>query len=129
MNPMPYGEEMLVILVAYALGCFTAGYYLVRWWTGEDVRYSGSGSSGATNVGRVLGRPGFLFTLLLDLTKGCLAVWLAEYLRLRPTTAVLSMLAVVAGHIWPLQLRFRGGKGVATGLGALLVLEPEFALS
>ncbi len=118
---MPYGKETLLILAAYAVGCFTTGYYLVRWWTGTDVRASGSGSVGATNVGRVMGRPGFFLTVLGDFSKGVFAVWLAEYFQLRPVAAVLAMLAAVIGHIWPAQLRFHGGKGVATGLGALLI--------
>src|ERR1035441_2499722 len=62
-------------LAAYALGCFTTGYYLVRWRTGQDVREVGSGSVGARNVGRLLGRQGFLATMLCDFGKGMLAVW------------------------------------------------------
>lgn len=121
MDPLPYGKESLLVCIAYALGCFTSGYYLVRWWTGQDVRLSGSGSVGATNVGRILGRPGFFLTVLCDSSKGALAVWLADYFRIKPVGVVLVTLAVVVGHIWPVQLWFRGGKGVATCLGALAV--------
>ena len=121
MYSVPYGKEMLVMLAGYALGCFTSGYYLVRWRTGEDIRLLGSGSVGATNVSRVLGLPGFFLTVSCDFAKGMLAVWLAEYFRLNPTASVLTMLAVTTGHIWPAQLWFRGGKGVATSLGALLM--------
>jgi len=119
MYSVPYGKELLVMLAGYALGCFTSGYYLVRWRTGHDIRMLGSGSVGATNVSRVFGLSGFFFTVLCDFGKGMLAVWLAEYFRVSPTATVLTMLAVTTGHVWPAQLWFRGGKGVATSLGAL----------
>src|SRR5256886_13136692 len=114
MHSVPYAKETLVMLLGYALGCFTSGYYLVRWRTGDDIRWLGSGSVGATNVGRVLGRPGFLLTVLCDFFKGLFAVWLARYFQLNPTGTVLTMVAVAIGHIWPAQLWFHGGKGLAT---------------
>src|SRR6266511_3032112 len=123
MHSVPYAKETLMLLVGYALGCFTSGYYLVRWRTGDDIRLIGSGSVGATNVGRVLGRPGFLLTVLGDFFKGLFAVWLARYFQLKPTGVMLVMIAVSAGHIWPVQLWFRGGKGVATSLGALMMFD------
>lgn len=123
MHFVPYTKEMLVIAAAYALGCFTAGYYLVRWRTGEDVRLTGSGSAGATNAGRILGRSGFMLTVLIDFLKGAVAVWMAAHFQLKPEPMMLTMLAVVAGHIWPMQLWFRGGKGVATSLGALMMFD------
>ena len=123
MDVLPYGKDLLVVAIAYTLGCFAAGYYLVRWWMGEDVRSFGSGSVGATNVGRVLGRPGFMLTLLVDFFKGTLAVWLAFYLQLDPVGVVVTMLSVVAGRVWPVQLRFRGGKGIATCLGAMMMYD------
>src|SRR6266516_778689 len=129
MHSVPYGKETLVMLAGYALGCFTSGYYLVRWRTGEDVRMIGSGSVGATNVGRVLGRAGFCLTVFCDLCKGLLAVWLALYFQLNPTGAVLTMLAAAAGHVWRAPLWFRGGKGVATSLGALLMFDYSIALT
>ena len=129
MDPLPYGKESLVILAGYVLGCFASGYYLVRWWTGQDVRLSGSGSVGATNVARILGRPGFFLTVLFDFSKGALAVWLADYFRINSVGVVLTMVAVVAGHIWPVQLWFRGGKGVAACLGALVAYHYVIALT
>src|SRR5262245_64567791 len=89
MYSVPYGREMLVMLAGYALGCFTSGYYLVRWRTGEDIRLLGSGSVGATNVSRVLGWPGFCLTVSSDFAKGMLAVWLTDYFRINPTATVL----------------------------------------
>ena len=127
MHSLPYDRETLVIMMGYALGCFTSGYYLVRWWTGDDIRLLGSGSVGATNVGRVLGKPGFLLTVACDFSKGLLAVWLADYFRINPTGAVLTMIAVAIGHVWPAQLWFHGGKGVATSLGAVLMFDYSIA--
>src|ERR1041385_2406821 len=108
---------------AYLMGCFAAGYYLVRSRLGEDVRELGSGSVGARNVGRILGKTGFLITLLSDFGKGALAVWAAHHFTKDERIVALAMVAVVAGHIWPAQLRFHGGKGMATSLGALLVYD------
>ena len=116
-------------LAAYLLGCFAVGYYLVRVRLGKDIRKIESGSVGARNVGRVLGKSGFIITLLCDFGKGALAVWLAQEWTHNNHVALLAMLAVVCGHIWPIQLRFRGGKGVATLMGALLVFDYRIALT
>ena len=113
-----------LVLAAYVLGCLNTGYYLVRLKTGRDVRTTGSGNSGARNVGRILGKTGFVVTLAGDLSKGVIAVALAKVLHGAPTTIALACIAVVAGHLWPIQLGFRGGKGAATGCGAFLALEP-----
>ncbi len=117
-------------LGAYVLGCFATGYYLVRARTGRDLREIESGSVGARNVGRVLGKPGFTLTMLGDLGKGVLAVWFAaEYANHNRLAMALATLAVVVGHIWPVQLHFRGGKGVATSFGALLMFDYRVALA
>ena len=92
-------------LAAYALGCFTTGYYLVRWRTGQDVREAGSGS------------------------KGMLAVWWARHFTTDDRLLALAMLGVVAGHLWPVQLRLRGGKGMATSFGALLIFDWKLAVA
>ncbi len=116
--------ELLWILISYGVGCFTAGYYLVRLRTGQDVRSQGSGAVGARNVGRLLGPGGFLATFLLDFAKGALVVIGARYFRLSGGAVIGSFLAVVVGHTFPVQLRFRGGKGVATSIGALFAYNP-----
>ena len=120
--------DFVLIAACYGIGCFTAGYYWVRWRTGQDIRRLGSGNAGARNVGRVLGPSAFFVTLLLDFTKGALAVWLAFKLNVSPEVAVTAMVAVVVGHTWPAQLRFHGGKGVAASLGAILAFDPLLAL-
>ncbi|MGA3268366.1 MAG: glycerol-3-phosphate acyltransferase [Verrucomicrobiota bacterium] len=118
------------VMGAYVLGCFATGYYLVRLRMNRDLREMESGSIGARNVGRVLGRSGFLLTVIGDLGKGMLAVWLAAKFTDQDRLAMaLAMLAVVAGHIWPAPLHFHGGKGIATSFGALLVYDYRVALT
>lgn len=119
---------LLVILIAYGLGCMTTAYYLIRLRLGDDIRQHGSGNVGARNAGRVLGRMGFATAFVGDVIKGMVAVWLAFFFELNLWAVMLTMIAVVAGHIWPVQLGFRGGKGLATALGVLLVLDPWYAL-
>lgn len=121
------GNDLFVIAASYALGCLVTGYYLVRWSIRQDIRHLGSGSAGARNVGRVLGKWGFWITLMGDLLKGILAIAAGRWLDGSQTAAVLSLPAVAAGHIFPIQLRFHGGKGIAVSLGALLVLDFRIA--
>ena len=123
-----WGEAGCICLAAYLLGCCTTGYYLVRWRTGQDIRDLGSGSVGGRNVGRVLGWKGFLATMVGDFAKGALAVWAARCFTNDDRLAVLAVPAVVAGHVWPAQLHFRGGKGMAASVGALLVHDYQLAL-
>ena len=120
---MGHSQEVLTILGSYVLGCFCAGYYLVRWYRGTDIRDHGSRSVGARNVGRVLGVSGFALTLAADVGKGVAAVAIAQHLQFGRWAVMSAMLAVTVGHVWPAQLRFRGGKGVATSLGALLTFD------
>jgi glycerol-3-phosphate acyltransferase PlsY len=123
------GQAAACAIGAYALGCFTTGYYLVRTVKGQDIRHFDSGSVGARNVGRVLGRTGFFLTVIGDIGKGVLAVWAADRFTTDSLLPALAVLCVVAGHIWPVQLRFHGGKGVATSLGALLVYDFRLAVA
>ena len=116
------------VLEAYLLGCFATGYYFVRARTGKDLRQFESGSIGARNAGRALGKTGFFVTLLGDFFKGALAVWIARKWSGDNHLAALALLAVVVGHLWPAQLRFHGGKGVATMLGGLLIFDYRVAL-
>lgn len=118
-------RDLAVVAIAYGLGCVQTGYYLVRSMTGQDLRSMGSGGTGARNAGRVLGRKGFVFTLLGDAGKGALAVAIAFWLHASPWALAAALVAVAAGHVWPAQLRFSGGRGVAVGLGALAVYDPR----
>ncbi len=115
------------VALAYALGCIQTGYYLVRLRTGRDLRTLGSGSTGARNAGRVLGRGGFALTLAGDMFKGALAVGFALAFS-TPGVAASAALAVTVGHIWPVQLGFSGGRGIAVTLGAIAALEPALLL-
>lgn len=113
---------VIAAVAAYALGCVCAGYYLVCLVAGEDIRLSGTGATGATNVGRRLGADGFAVTLALDCAKGAAAVWIARRAGL-DFAAGLAVVAVVGGHVWPAQLGFRGGKGIAPSLGAFVLYD------
>ncbi len=126
---VPGSQLTTIFLVSYIMGCLCTGYYLVRWRTGQDVREMGSGNVGARNVGRILGVPGFLATLLVDFFKGTFAVWTTLHFTEDNRLAGLAMLGVVVGHIWPMQLGFRGGKGVATFLGSICVYDFHLALA
>jgi glycerol-3-phosphate acyltransferase PlsY len=113
------------LAAAYLLGAIPFGYLLVKWKTGGDIRSAGSGNIGATNVLRTTGRAAGVATLLLDIGKGYLAVWLAGRLTAENvwwTSA--AALAVMAGHAFPVFLRFKGGKAVASFVGAFLRLTP-----
>lgn len=125
---MIYGKEIIVIFAGYLVGCVTMGYYLVRLIAGRDIRSAGSGNVGARNVGRVLGAKGFIITFAGDFSKGLIVMLTASAIQLEYWAIQLVLLAVVAGHIWPIQLRFKGGKGVAVTLGALAVWDYRFLL-
>jgi acyl phosphate:glycerol-3-phosphate acyltransferase len=125
---------LLIAASSYLLGSIPFGYLLVRIFRGEDVRLTGSGNIGATNVSRQSPALGIL-TLLLDGIKGSAAVALAFFLSghvgIGPTpyrVMALAALCAVIGHVFPVWLRFRGGKGVATGLGSFLMIAPKSVL-
>jgi glycerol-3-phosphate acyltransferase PlsY len=113
---------------AYAVGCFATGYYLVRAKTGRDIREIESGSTGASNVGRILGRRGFWLTVCGDFAKGSLAVLAARYFTGSPELAAIALIFVVIGHLWPAPLHWHGGKGVVTSGGAMLVFDYRILL-
>lgn len=118
----------LLILASYLLGSIPFGYLIVRGRGGGDVRESGSGGTGATNVTRRAGKWAGVMTLALDGLKGAAAVMLARWLTAQDfgVNAWVSAcaVAVIVGHCFPVWLKFRGGKGVAPGLGVFLALSP-----
>ena len=116
---------LVVLFIAYLLGAIPFGYLLVKWKTGADVRAAGSGNIGATNVLRTSGRAAGIATLLLDIAKGYFAVWAAGRLTDQdPLWMSAAALAALAGHAYPVFLKFQGGKGVASFVGAFLCLTP-----
>jgi glycerol-3-phosphate acyltransferase PlsY len=121
--------ELILVVVAYVLGSLPTALLIVRGLTGDDVRSKGSGNIGATNALRTAGWKAGVAVTLIDVAKGALAVWLM--LRFNPESGWVcaAMLAVVVGHCYPAWLKFRGGKGVAAGFGAFLVLAPLSALA
>lgn len=146
---IPISDYAIIVVAAYFLGSIPFGYLLVKTFTGTDVRAQGSGNIGATNVART-GKKGLaIATLVLDALKGWLAVWLAQkyfehsygtpagwtYYRPNPSTvgaatllAALAALFAVIGHMYPVWLKFKGGKGVATALGVYVALAPKAIL-
>lgn len=116
---------VLGVLIAYLLGSIPFGYLFVKTVLGKDVRETGSGSIGATNVLRTTGTAGGILTFVFDVGKGFLAVVIVEKLASGNSWAIaISALAAVLGHIFPLFLKFKGGKGVATGVGVYLAIAP-----
>ncbi len=135
------GSEMVLlativaVLLAYLAGSIPFAYVVAKLAAGVDVRTVGSGNVGATNVGRVLGLRYFLLVFALDLAKGLLPTWgfpiAVERLAgpgLPPGLAVFVAMATIVGHNYPVFLKFQGGKGVATSLGAFAALDPAAAL-
>ena len=114
--------SLLILAIGYLLGSMPNGYLAGRWLKGIDLRQCGSGSTGATNVLRNVGKGPALVVFLLDVGKGALAVLLAKSFGLNDWVQVLAGLAALAGHIWPVWLGWKGGKAVATGLGMFLGL-------
>ena len=128
-------DTILIVLslgIAYLLGSIPFGYILVRTFRGDDIRATGSGNIGATNVARSGAKGLGIATLVLDALKGCAAVWVARMLihsfPLQYKVAALAGLFAVLGHMFPVWLGFRGGKGVATALGVFLVFVPGMTL-
>ncbi len=117
--------RVLGLVASYLIGAIPVGFLVARAAGGFDIRGKGSGNIGATNVLRTLGPLPAVLTLLGDMAKGYLAVRVAEVLGPEPTWGAAGALLAVVGNCWPVFLRFRGGKGVATALGAFLALVPR----
>lgn len=119
---------IIALIPFYLLGSFPSGYLLAK-LHGIDITRQGSGNVGATNVARSIGKRAGIMTLLLDLTKGFLAVTLASLITDQIWFLAASAVAVVCGHCFSLPPLLKGGKGVATGLGVLVALAPGAALT
>lgn len=116
-------KVFIAVVIAYLIGSISTAYIIGRAKGGLDIRQYGSGNAGATNVARVLGFRSGIITLILDFLKGIIAVLVGYWLNGAWGASAAGM-AVIAGHNWPIYFQFKGGKGVATALGAALVLSP-----
>lgn len=114
---------ILAVLIAYMLGSVSFAYIVTKLKTGRDIRTIGSGSAGTTNTARAVGKPLAMVVMALDIFKGWLAAEVGLAL-LGLTGGLLAFVAVILGHIFPVWLGFKGGKGVACGAGACLALSP-----
>lgn len=121
-------RPLLAVIIAYLIGSIPFGYLIVRKKVGDDIRQTGSGGTGATNVSRRAGKAAGVFTLALDALKGSIAILIARFI-LGPSVGIdwwvaAAAIATIVGHIFPVWLGFRGGKGVATEVGVFLILAP-----
>ena len=121
--------NLLILFLGYLFGSFPSGYLAGRITKGVDIRSLGSGSTGATNVLRHIGKRAAITVFLLDVFKGVISILLAKYFLLNDSWQVAIGLSTLIGHIWPVWLNWRGGKAVATGLGIFLGLSWQVGLA
>ena len=121
--------NLLLLFLGYVFGSFPSGYLAGRIAKGLDIRSLGSGSTGATNVLRHIGKRAAITVFLLDVFKGIIPILLAKFLLLNDSWQVAIGLSALIGHIWPVWLNWRGGKAVATGLGIFLGLSWQVGLA
>jgi glycerol-3-phosphate acyltransferase PlsY len=114
-------------LISYFVGCICSGYYLTRFLAGKNLKETGSESLGATNASRVLGKKGFILTFTFDFLKGFLVALFAVRYGFSEEFVFFFSLLVMAGHIWPVQLGFKGGKGVSTYTGTMYAINYQAA--
>ncbi len=125
---------LIIIIISYCIGSISTSYIIAKRMMGVDIRTQGSGNAGSTNVLRTLGKKAGIMTFAGDLLKGVIAVFIAKFIAYfahmdASNVAYIAVVAVVIGHNWPVFLGFRGGKGVATSLGAMIAVNPIIALS
>ncbi len=118
-----------ILLISYLLGSFPSGFLYAKNLKGIDLRYVGSGSTGATNVLRNIGKWPALIVFILDVLKGFIAVKIAYFFLYDNIFQVLAGLFAITGHIWPIWLKGKGGKAVATGLGMFIALSWKVGLA
>ena len=121
--------NLLILFLGYLFGSFPSGYLAGRIAKGIDIRSLGSGSTGATNVLRHIGKRAAIIVFFIDVFKGILSILLAKYFLLNDSWQVAIGLSTLVGHTWPVWLNWRGGKAVATGLGIFLGLSWQVGLA
>lgn len=117
-------EIVLIIIISYSLGSIPTAYLVGRIFGKVDIRTIGSGNVGASNVFRAVGKTAGISVLIVDILKGFLPVYLVHYLGYDMLTMITAGLGAIIGHVWTIFLKFKGGKGVATGVGVFLGLAP-----
>ncbi len=121
-------EWALYLIASYLVGCIMTGFLVAKLIKGVDLRLLGSGNIGARNAGRVLGPSGFILTLAGDILKAAAVVWAGLQFQYPPYIQLLGFLAVILGHLYPIFLRFHGGKGVASFIGGMIIFHPISAV-
>tara|TARA_B100001109_G_C18726894_1_gene410002 strand:+ start:194 stop:793 length:600 start_codon:yes stop_codon:yes gene_type:complete len=119
----------IIIFISYLLGSLPTGFLIGKYLKNIDLRTKGSGSTGATNVLRNVGKWPALFVFIIDVGKGLLAVKIAQYHTDQGFIEVIAGISAITGHIWPIWLKGKGGKAVATGLGMFLALSWKVGLA
>jgi glycerol-3-phosphate acyltransferase PlsY len=121
-------DYLITVLISYLLGSIPSGLLIGKWFRGVDIRQLGSKNIGATNAFRILGPWPAFWVFFFDLAKGMAAVYLGQILTNETLGLLAGGIAAIAGHNWSIFLRFKGGRGVATGLGVILILTPKVTL-
>ncbi|MCX2825033.1 glycerol-3-phosphate 1-O-acyltransferase PlsY [Bacillus pseudomycoides] len=122
-------NQFLYVIGAYMLGNILTAYMIIKWKYGIDIHDVGSGNPGARNMGRLYGKVYFLATFLGDALKGAIVVYVARILFGESIFLLISLLAVVVGHIYPIFFKYKGGKGISTFIGGLIVFNYLIALT
>lgn len=122
-------QVLMIIALAYLFGSINGAYYAAKFMSGNDIRLVGSGNAGARNAGRYLGKKGFFLTLFIDVGKTLIVLAIVKKgFELNNILLIISAVFVLVGHIWPLHLEFRGGKGVVVFLAVTLFMIPAAIL-
>ena len=119
---------ILSVIMAYCIGCLNSAFYLTKILSNKDIREEYSHNAGATNAGRLHGKFGFLTVLFLDIFRGYIGIIAGEIMLGTDNFSGLLLLSIILGHIYPVQLRFRGGKGISCLIGGLLAISWKLVL-
>ena len=122
------GKYILIVVIGYLIGNFASSYFVGKLMAKIDIREHGSGNAGATNTFRVLGAKAGAIVFVFDILKGMLATAIGLWITGDRAGAMLAGTMAVVGHNWPVLLNFKGGKGIATSFGLIIVLFPQIAL-
>ena len=114
----------IYLILSYFIGCVMFGYLVIKLLYRKDIRQQGSGNVGARNAGRVHGKKAFVATFLGDAFKGVIIILVGRYLHFSETIQLLGLAIAILGHLWPVTLKFKGGKGISTFIGGIVAFQP-----